>query len=99
MKIFYTRQSLTSLEQTLDFISKEVSLEKLIEIRDKLLDSTDILITNPKLGKLEEYLEHLKLKHRRIIVGHYKIIYRIEKDVIYVTDIFDTRQDPKKMKG
>lgn len=99
MKILYTEQSLISLQESLDFISKEVSLEKLIEIRDQILDSTDILVKYPKLGKKEEYLEHLNLNHRRIIEGHYKIIYRIDKKIIYITDIFDTRQEPKKMKG
>lgn len=99
MKIQYTEQSLISLQESLDFISKDVSLEKLIEIRDQILDSTDILLKYPKLGKKEEYLEHLKLGHRRIIEGHYKIIYRTDKKIIYITDIFDTRQEPKKMKG
>ena len=99
MKILYTEQSLISLQESLDFISKEVSLEKLIEIRDQILDSTDILVKYPKLEKKEEYLEHLNLNHRRIIEGHYKIIYRIDKKIIYITDIFDTRQEPKKMKG
>lgn len=99
MKIQYTEQSLISLQESLDFISKDVSLEKLIEIRDQILNSTDILLKYPKLGKKEEYLEHLKLGHRRIIEGHYKIIYRTDKSIIYITDIFDTRQEPKKMKG
>lgn len=38
-------------------------------------------------------------EHRRIIEGHYKIIYRVEGQAIYITDIFDSRQDPNKMKG
>ena len=29
--------------------------------------------------------------------GNYKIIYRIDQDVIYVTDIFDTHQHPDKI--
>lgn len=99
MNIKFTEQSLVSLQESLEFISKEVSLEKLIEIRDQLLNATDILTNYPKLGKKEEYLEHLNLEHRRIIDGHYKIIYRIDKKTIYITDIFDTRQEPKKMKG
>ena len=48
---------------------------------------------------MEEYLRHLNLGHRRIVTDHYKIIYRIEDQVIYITDIFDTRQNPGKMKG
>jgi hypothetical protein len=54
---------------------------------------------NPFTGQEEPYLSHLQLSHRRIIEGNYKIIYRVEKDLIYVTDVFDTRQDPAKMEG
>ena len=99
MKIESNFLSKSSRISSLEFISKEVSLEKLMEIRDQILNSTDILIKHPKLGKKEEYLEHLKFGHRRIIEGHYKIVYKIEKKTIYITDIFDTRQQPVKMKG
>jgi hypothetical protein len=37
--------------------------------------------------------------HRRLVESHYKIIYRVVGEYIYVTDIFDSRQDPDKMKG
>lgn len=51
------------------------------------------------MGQKEEYLEHMGQSHRRIIEGYYKIIYRVEGETIYVTDIFDTRQDPARMKS
>ena len=60
---------------------------------------TDKLLTNPSMGQQEEYLEHLGLGHRRVIDGNYKIIYRVEGENIYITYIFDSRQDPAKMKG
>jgi len=34
----------------------------------------------------------------RLIESHYKIIYRVTEEFIYITDIFDSRQDPDKMK-
>ena len=64
-----------------------------------ILDKTDSLPENPWKGQQEEYLSHLGKGHRRIIEGHYKIIYRVEGQAIYITDIFDSRQDPDKMKG
>lgn len=99
MKIYFTEQSLASLRESLEFISEQVSPEKLLQIRDQILNSTDILLNNPKSGQLEPYLEHLNLGHRRLVEGNYKIIYRIEGQIIYITDIFETRQNPKKMKG
>lgn len=99
MKIYFTQQALDSLEETLEFVSQYNTLQKVEKIKNKLLDSTTILTKNPEIGQQEEYLEHLNLNHRRIIIGHCKIIYRIDKDNVYITDIFDTRQDPLKMKG
>lgn len=99
MKLIYTKQSLFSLSEALEFIAPKVSHEKLIEIRDEILNAADGLISQPLQGAEEPLLEHLGLSHRRIVVGHYKIIYRISGSYIYITDIFDSRQDPKKMKG
>jgi len=99
MKIVYTEQSLIGLEESLKFIAPKIPYEKLIEIRDKILDAVDTLLLQPKKGQKEPFLEHLKLEHRRLVEGHYKIIYRIVDEYIYITDIFDSRQDPEKMKG
>ena len=99
MKLVYTEQALFSLEESLELIASDISYEKLNEIRDKILDDADILILQPLSGQKEHLLEHLGLEHRRLIEGHYKIIYRIVDEYIYITDIFDSRQDPAKMKG
>lgn len=101
MRIVYTDQSFESLEESLQFLLKMqgVPLAKVLEIRNQLLDKADSLITNPHVGQYEEYLQHLEMGHRRLIEGNFKIIYRIERACIYITDFFDTRQDPDKMKG
>jgi plasmid stabilization system protein ParE len=99
MKLVYTEQALDSLEETLEFIAPNVSFEKLIQIRDRILDKADTLLKQPLIGRKEPFLEHLGLGHRRIIEGHCKIIYKVEGEYIYITDIFDSRQDPDKMKG
>jgi toxin ParE1/3/4 len=99
MKLFYTEQALESLEEALEYIAPKVDHEKLIEIRDGILDAADTLLVHPFHGQQEPFLAHLGLDHRRLVVSHYKIIYRVIGEFIYVTDIFDTRQNPSKMKG
>ncbi len=98
MKLIYTEQALFSLEEALNFIAPKVTPEKLMEIRDKILDAADNLLLQPLQGQKEPYLEHIGLGHRRIVESHYKIIYRVIGEYIYITDIFDSRQDPDKMK-
>lgn len=51
------------------------------------------------LGQEEERLKHFGKGHRYILVEKtYKVIYRAAKHIIFVTDVFDTRQDPDKMR-
>ena len=99
MNLIYTEQALNSLEQVLEFIAPEVTQNKLLEIRNRILDRADTLLLHPNQGQKEPYLEHLNLDYRRIIESHYKIIYRVVGETIYITDVFDSRQDPDKMKG
>ena len=99
MRLVYTEQALVSLEEALEFIGTKVSHEKLIEIRDRILDHADTLLLQPLKGQKEPSLKYLKLGHRRLVEGHFKIIYKVVDEYIYITDIFDSRQDPDKMKG
>jgi plasmid stabilization system protein ParE len=82
MKLVYTEQSLIGLEEALEFIAPKVSYEKLIETRDKILDTADSLLLQPLKGQKEPFLEHLELEHRRLIEGHYKIIFRVVDEYI-----------------
>lgn len=101
MRIIFTDQSFESLDESIRFLLEVqgVPVEKVLEIRNQLLDKVDSLVTNPQIGQYEEYLEHLEKGHRRLIEGNFKIIYRIDSECIYITDFFDTRQNPEKMKG
>jgi plasmid stabilization system protein ParE len=99
MRLVYTEEALLSLEEALIFIAPKVTYEKLNEIRDEILDAADTLLLQPFQGQKEPFLEHLGLDHRRLVVNHYKVIYRVVGNYIYITDIFDSRQDPDKMRG
>jgi plasmid stabilization system protein ParE len=68
------------------------------KIRKSIFDSTRHLTKQPLIGTVEENLMDLKQGHRYLVAGNYKIIYRIIHDNIYITDIFDCRQNPQKMK-
>ncbi len=56
MRVVYTEQSFESLEESIQFLLKvqKVPLEKVVKIRNQLLDRADGLITNPHIGQYEE---------------------------------------------
>ena len=66
----------------------------------KIRDKVEVLIKNPLIGEKEELLEDRKQNYRRLIVTNYKIIYSLNEKVetIKIVDIFDTRQNPIKLK-
>lgn len=99
-KVFYTENALISLEEIIEFYISEIGIppEKVDEIVSNLFIKSDSLIENPFLNQIEPNLVDFGKEHRRIIVGNIKVIYRIDGDTIYVTDFFDVRRNPKKMK-
>jgi plasmid stabilization system protein ParE len=59
----------------------------------------DILKTVSTLRFVEQYqVDELNPDYRRMIVRHYKIVYKVKKQSILILNIFDTRQDPSKRK-
>ncbi|MFZ1693905.1 MAG: type II toxin-antitoxin system RelE/ParE family toxin [Flavobacteriales bacterium] len=87
----------TRLDEIWDYYAEEASERVADKITKKIVDDIDWLLDHPRGGQYEPLLDHLGLGHRRKVSGNYKIIFRIINDLIFVSDIFDTRQDPEKM--
>lgn len=96
-RVQFTDQALERLEEMLSFLRLSMPEEAASQIGTRLLGKAESLKQYPYKGQKEEYLQSIGLGHRRLVVDHYKIIYRVTEASIYITDIFDTRQDPHKM--
>lgn len=96
MKLRYTASAQRRLRQIIDFNGGGKKAHK---IARNILDRADELEGYPELGPEEDNLKHMGQGHRSLLVGTlYKIVYLITKPFIVITDIFDVRQDPDKMK-
>lgn len=97
-QIIWTNFAISELKQ-IYFYYHMVAGQKIADkIRRSIFNSTKPLIKQPLIGAIEENLIELKQQHRYIVEGNYKIIYRLINNDIYITDIFDCRQNPEKMK-
>lgn len=85
------------LDDIWDYYADKVGERVADKVTKKIVDDIDWLLDHPRGGQYEPLLDHLGLGHRRKVSGNYKIIYRIINDLIFVSDIFDARQDPEKM--
>ncbi|MCO6490021.1 MAG: type II toxin-antitoxin system RelE/ParE family toxin [Phaeodactylibacter sp.] len=94
MKVKITDPAKAELKKIYDYHRRRGNGKKGRRVRREVMEAALILKQQPFMGQKEENLEYLGLGHRYVLVSpHYKVIYRIEGQVIYVTDVFDTRQD------
>ncbi len=95
MEIVWTNQSLHKLNKFVDYIAQDdvVTAEKWAL---KLIEKTDQLIEQPESGRIVP--EYNEPNLRELIIGNYRIIYRIRKEenIIYIQTVWHVRQDPPK---
>lgn len=98
-RVIVTVEAMNSLERAVEFYEHKLPANKLNSLFMEVLDRVESLGFTALHGQLEPSLSGEGKGHRRLIEGHFKIIYRVEDETVYVTDIFDSRQHPEKMKG
>lgn len=63
--------------------------EKLIEL---FRERTHQLIEHPKIGKKADFP-----KTRVVSLGHFSLFYKVTENKIFITSLWDNRQDPNKL--
>ncbi len=99
MRWIITQSAWESLDKAIYFLSGRWNDHVVDQIVGEIWEHIEVVIRYPSGGQLEDDLAELGREHRRIVCGHFKIIYYVDDEKLYVTDIFDSRQDPGKMKG
>lgn len=97
MKVRFTDQAKDCLKNIFENYKDKGASKYSRTIRGKIIRKSLQLKEFPSLGRIEENLEKMELGHRFLVEGDYKIIYIVIGSDIFITDIFDTRQDPNKM--
>ena len=96
-KVIWTIRALKDLELISDYYL-EISIKASEKIISGILGRTRQLETFPESGRKYESPQKTKLTYRRLVEGNYLIVYRIEKNIIYIATVFDSRQEPSKLK-
>jgi plasmid stabilization system protein ParE len=97
-QIIWTNFAISELKNIYLYYRLVASEKVADKIRQAIFDATRPLAKDPLIGAIEENLQDLKQGHRYLVEGNYKVIYRIIQNNVYITDIFDCRQNPQKMK-
>jgi len=88
------------LDDIFDYYEAKVSNRIAQKLVTGIIDKTIGLDKNPRIGQKEELLSDRSQNFRYLVFQKYKIIYWINqnKNRIDIVNVFDTRQNPVKIK-
>ena len=98
MKVIWAESARIQLENIFHYYQENANTETSGKIVKRITNRTIQLESNPESGPLEPLLKARKFKYRYLVESNYKIIYRIEKNYIFIVSVFDCRQNPVKIK-
>jgi len=100
LKIYWTDFAKSELRSIFQFYYGKVSLRVADSIVEGVINHVKILSHHPKIGPVELLLKERNREFRYLVFRNYKIIYWINatKNRIDIIDVFDTRQNPEKIK-
>ena len=97
MKVVWSAWALRQVDEIHVWYSTEATPAVADRIVEDILAVAVLLEQFPFGGQMEPWLEHKGLGHRRVVVGNFKVVYRVHQDEVRIVDVFDARQDPGKM--
>jgi len=76
----------------------EKSIQAATKLYNDIYDNATRLKEQPNMAAKEPILTDLSKIYRSLVVrNNYKVVYYTDNDIIYITAIWDCRQNPKKM--
>lgn len=99
-KIIWSDFAQTELDKIFEYYIENVSLQVAKNIIEKIILEPNKILSHPEITQIEELLLDRENQYRYLICENYKIIYTIDSKQkrIMIADVFDTRQNPAKIK-
>lgn len=100
LAVYWTRFAEDKLDDIYKYYESKVGTRIARKLISGIIDRTVGLDENPHIGQEEELLYNRPQKFRYLVFKNYKIIYLINqnKNRIDIVNVFDTRQNPLKIK-
>jgi plasmid stabilization system protein ParE len=96
--VLWADSAIAELQDIHDYYITKVGIKVAHKITNSIVDKSLSLTNHPRIGAIEELLNHKKEEIRYLVDGNYKIVYLIEQQIVLITTIFDCRQNPDKLK-
>lgn len=91
--VFWTNTAIRDLEDIIGFIAADSPQNARLTL-SRLKERAETLESNPARGRVVPELAIFSFSAwRELVVGRYRLIYRIETDKVYVLAVLDARRD------
>ena len=100
LKIIWSEFAETQLDDIYDYYEKKAGAKIAKKLIIEIINEPKRLLKSPLIRQKEELLKQRKTEYRYLIFKNYKLIYSLDNQngYIKIADVFDTRQNPIKLK-
>ncbi|AHC15442.1 type II toxin-antitoxin system RelE/ParE family toxin [Salinispira pacifica] len=92
-KIFWTKTAVEDLEEIIEYISIE-SIDIAIKQYEKIKAAASKLDSFPDRGRIIPELQKQNIyKYRELIIGPWRVMYKIEDNKVYILAVIDGRRN------
>ena len=99
-KIIWSNFAEIQIDSIFEYYLENASVDVANKIIKEIISEPNKIILIPELTQREDLLLDRENEYRYLICKNYKIIYSIDQkhNLIKIADVFDTRQNPTKIK-
>lgn len=100
LEVFWSKFAENKLEEIFDYYKFKASLKVAKKIVNGIVNQTIDLNKTPTRGQIEDIFKDDEREFRYLVYTNYKIVYYINRKArrIVIANVFDTRQNPEKLK-
>ena len=93
-KLEFSNRSLKEIKNIVEYLNSKWSERISKKFLNKLKENIDLIQLNPELFPISEFEELRKC----VVSKQISVFFVIKKNKIYIVSVFDTRQNPNKIK-
>ena len=99
LKVFWLQLAEDKLDDIYNYYKIKAGKKTAKKLVNGIVDQTIGLGKQPEIGQIEKTLAHRKIEYRYLVYTNYKIVYwvNLPSKRVEIANVFDTRQDPKKI--
>jgi len=96
-KVIWNKSAIDSLNEIIDYIIENQSINAGYNVYTNIKERAELLIMSPKQGRVVPEIKLYTDMYREVFYKYWRIIYRVENDLVKILLIIDVRMDLEEL--